>query len=265
MTNIDFLAQEIFSRYGNVKRARGCFLYTAKGVRLTDLYQEGGRAILGWGGGTAFTMFKNTMNRGVTGSFETGFAYRTKKAVQELFDSEREVLFFDGYKAALRASLLLSKDGTNRYRPWSTSPVNWAECPSIIFEPPFPWAQNLFIVASKPEVFEESVPCEFLPAQVTIPAPMHAGITRSIYDLITALKEREEKHFFIYDTVLTKYWERKGPYLFTKIPEERYKDFIIHCLDLGIVISPDYNEPSIVPFGADAGVFRVLKNTPFNL
>ena len=37
---------ELHKRYGAVKRARGCFLYTSKGVRVTDLYQEAGRAIL---------------------------------------------------------------------------------------------------------------------------------------------------------------------------------------------------------------------------
>ncbi len=259
---VDFLSQEIFSRYGIVKRARGCFLYTAKGVRLTDLYQEGGRAILGWEGSSAFTMFKNTMNRGVTGSFETGFAYRTKKAVQELFDSKREVFFYSGHKTALKASLLFSKTGTNQYRPWSKTPINWKDCDSIIFVPPFPWAQDLYIVAVKPELVSSIAP-ELLPEQITIPAPMHAGLARSIYDLITALDERQEKNFFIYDTVINKYWERKGPYLFPKVPENEYKNFMLHCLGLGIVISPFYNEPSIVPFGADAGNFTSLKNNPF--
>ena len=52
------LFKELYNRYGAVTRARGCFLYTKKGVRLTDLYQEGGRAILGWEGGNAFTHLK---------------------------------------------------------------------------------------------------------------------------------------------------------------------------------------------------------------
>ena len=87
MSNIEYLAKEINSRYGNIKRARNCFLYTARGVRLTDMYQEGGRAILGWGGGSAFTMFKNVMNRGITGSFSTDYEKQTVRAVQTLFSS----------------------------------------------------------------------------------------------------------------------------------------------------------------------------------
>ena len=45
--------------------------------------------------------------------------------------------------------------------------------------------------------------------------------------------------------------------------EQEYGEFMLHCLDCGIVISPDYNVPSIVPFGADKGVFTALKNAPF--
>ena len=60
------LSQQIYKRYGPVTRARGCFLYTKKGKRLTDLYQEDGRAILGWEGGSAFTHLKNVLSRGQT-------------------------------------------------------------------------------------------------------------------------------------------------------------------------------------------------------
>ena len=77
------------------------------------------------------------------------------------------------------------------------------------------------------------------------------------------LQEREEKDWFIYDPVLTKYFERKGPYLRPKMPEQVYDKFILHCLDLGIAFNPNYNECSIIPFGADRGTFTGLKNTPF--
>ena len=273
MSNIDFLRNEIFSRYGIVKRARGCFLYTAKGVRLTDLYQEGGRAVLGWGGGSAFTMFKNILNRGITGSFETGFSCRTDTAVEKLFNSERRVFYYDSYEKALKASLLVSKEGTAVYRPWNPVSVDWSSCDSVIFVPPLPWIQDLFIVAAKTELISESfsedqkssalTSKELLPQQICIPAPLHAALARSIYDLIAALQIREEKNWFIYDPVVTKYWERKGPYLFPKIPQEKYPDFVKHCLDSGIVVSPFFNVPSIVPFGAEFGNFSKLKKNPF--
>ncbi len=264
MTNVEFLQNELFSRYGNVKRARGCFLYTAKGERITDLYQENGRAILGWGGSSAFTMFKNTMNRGLTGSFCTDYSYRTLRAIEKLFDSKREVFYFSSKEKALKSAALISPEGISVYKPWSPYQTKWSEIDCIIFAPTFSWGENIYILAVKKEltdkVFSDG---ELFSSEAVIPAPLHAGITRSIYDLIKALQEREEKDWFLYDTVLTKYWERKGPYLFSKVPAEKYKDFALHCLDCGILVNPDIKEPSIVPFGADKGVFTKLKNNPF--
>ena len=104
----------------------------------------------------------------------------------------------------------------------------------------------------------------FIKDAVRLPFALEVAYTRSIYNLIKALQEREEKHWFIYDTFITKYWERRGPYLFPKVPADIYKDFVLHCLNCGLLISPDYNQPSIVPFGADRGVFTKLKNSPFN-
>lgn len=266
MLNIDFLAEEIYSRFGTVKRARNCFLYTAKGVRLVDMFQEGGRAILGWQGNSAFTMFKNVLCRGISGSFKTDFPYRTKKAVQELFNSEREILIFYSKTQALKVSVAISPEGTNFYKPWASASLKWQEIDSIVFAPPLPWCEPIFIVAAKPEVFKKGLEnplfSELLRSE-KLPAPLHAAIARSIYNLIAAVQERSEKNWFVYDKILTKYWERKGPYLFPKVSEEKYKDFLLHCLDCGLVISPEYENPSIVPFGADSGVFTKLKNNPF--
>ena len=76
MKEIDFLYKELNLRYGPVLRARKCFLYTKKSVRITDMFQENGKAILGWGNPKPFTQFKNTMNRGITGSFYTEYENR---------------------------------------------------------------------------------------------------------------------------------------------------------------------------------------------
>ena len=90
------LFTELYKRYGAVTHARGPFFYTKKGVRVTDLYQEAGRAILGWEGGSAFTMFKNVLSRGQTGSFicEDCPEQRKKKAVSELLASDRTIFCF---------------------------------------------------------------------------------------------------------------------------------------------------------------------------
>jgi len=262
------LFTELYTHYGAVTRARGCFLYTKKGVRITDLYQEGGRAVLGWEGGSAFTIFKNVLSRGQTGSFicEDSPSYRLNKAVSELFASDRIALCFSSQKAALEAGLSLFPDETSLYRPWNSQnpKIKINEMAGLIFAPPLPWAENIFILAADKKRIEDNPDALlFIRNSVKLPFALEAACTKSIHNLIKALQEREEKNWFIYDTVLIKYWNRQGPYLFPKIPENKYKDFALHCLDCGILISPDYNVPSIVPFGADVGVFTKLKNSPF--
>ena len=79
--------EEDFTRlYGCVSRTRGHYLYTQKGKRLTDMYAESGRALLGWGNtaSPAMTMFKNMVTKGLTGSFPTGAHHRLEKAVRSL-------------------------------------------------------------------------------------------------------------------------------------------------------------------------------------
>ena len=259
---------ELHKNYGAVRRARGCFLYTAKGVRITDLYQEGGRAILGWEGGSAFTMMKNTISRGQTGSFicEDRPSHKLQKAVSELFASDRTVLCFSSQKAAMEAGLSVFPDGTSIYRPWNNQNEknNISEIPGLILTPPLPWAESVYLLALDTKRIQENPDSLLLiRGAMTLPYAMEVAYTRSIYNLIKALQERQEKDWFLYDTVLTKYWERQGPYLFPKVPANKYSDFALHCLNCGILVSPEYNTPSIIPFGADKGVFTKLKNSPF--
>jgi hypothetical protein len=53
-----------------------------------------------------------------------------------------------------------------------------------------------------------------------------------------------------YDAVVQAYWDRQGPYLYPKVGRDSYGEFASRCLALGIVISPDYDIPSVVPWGA---------------
>jgi hypothetical protein len=269
MNEVDFLADELTLRYGNVTRARGCFLYTEKNVRLTDLYQEAGRAILGWGGGSSFTMLKNTLSRGITGSYNTGYTERIGKAVGELLASNRKVFIFSDRQKALMTALRLSPESTSFWKPW-TDGVDWRTITSVIVEPPLPWTAGIYLLAVLDTPEMETVLAALgtsneLPAvdSIRLPAPLAAAVTRSLYDMIAALQIRRETDWFRYDKVLTTYWTRTGPYLSPKVSREKYGNFLLHCLDCGIVISPVYEIPSIVPFGADRGVFSKLVKAPF--
>jgi len=259
--NKEIFFRELYNLYGPVTRARNCFLYTKKGIRLTDLYQENGRAILGWEGGNAFTHLKNVLSRGQTGSFICEDSSRLEKAVSTLLESPRKLFFFSNKMDALKAGLQISPENTSMYVPWSSKDDLLKNVDTVIITPPLPWTESVFILAIKEELISDTL--IKLPNKISLPFALQAGITRAIYNLIDAIKTRQEKDWFIYDPVITKYWERKGPYLYPKVPEEKYDDFVLHLLNLGIVVNPDYKEKSIIPFGADKGVFTKLKNSPF--
>lgn len=262
MNEILSLSKDIFERYGAIKRARGCFLYTEKSIRLTDMYREGGRAILGWGGASAFTMLKNALNRGSTGSFFTREVYQLDKAASALLDNKESGKPSRKVFVCHCASEVKAANGAKKYLPFSTESIDYNKEDIVIIEPPLPLSafSSVTLIAVKAEK-SGCIEDEF--SSVFLTSTMAAAVARSLFDLIKAQGEWQEKDFFVYDSVLTKYWTRKGCYLFPKIKREDYDAFIRHCLECEIVISPIYDVPSIVPFGADKGVFSKLKNKPF--
>lgn len=257
---------EFYKRFGPVNRAKKCFLYTKKGIRVTDLFQENGRAILGWGGDSAFTHLKNFLNKGITGGFICEEHSKVEKAVSVLLNSKRKVLFYPTKMEALKAGLLFSANKTSVWKPWTQNDIDWEQTDSVVLAPPLPWTDNFYILAINESIWNEKAEIQkLIPLQTKVAYPIQVGIARAIYNMIDALKTRKETDWFIYDKVITKYWQRKGPYLFPKIPQEKYDDFVLHCLDCNLLINPDYNNASIVPFGADFGVFSNLKNHPFEV
>jgi hypothetical protein len=236
--------------YGNVRRARFCYLYTQSGIRLTDLCQAEGRAILGWNCGSANTAFKNVFNRGVHWVPDALGApwipvsdieeHRLERAVRILFPTAAHV--------SLARIDSLGPD-LPQWRPWAVSPAN--EVPeAVYFLPPFPLASDWAIVCSK----------MLLPFSDPLPPPcILAGIVRSIYDLIAELPRRGEAGWARYDKYLSPFWERRGPYLYPKMSEDDYPAFVTRCLEAHLVISPHYGVPSIIPWGADPGDFTLFE------
>ena len=225
------------------------------------MFLENGKAILGWDGKNATTFFKNMLSKGLTGSFICEDKPRIDKAVSELVGKECRVFFYNNKTDAVKAAVVVGAKNIVSYRPWNKEQENLAAADAVVIVPPFAWGEDIFILAMPASSVPE--PVEGLEGPLTIPFALQTALTRSVYNLISELGLRQEKDWFIYDTILTKYWKRKGPYLYPKISENKYDAFVKHCLDCNIVINPSYNEPSIVPYGADKGVFTKLKNNPF--
>jgi hypothetical protein len=322
------LAAEIQKRYGFVRRARGCYLYTEKNVRLTDCFLDGGRALLGWDGGKARTVFKDTLERGANGSYCGGYESRLATAVRHLLPSEYTEIrwYYDAPGVALGARDLAdsaaraacvsgardSVSGANStpesptlpgannarfgavlWRPWldicATSepkPTRYPEItithpgikrPDVIkLVPPFPWTTTLSVYAFRaasertqttgtktgvtatgatPTQTQTADPATSreIPASDVVPAPLLAAYARAFCDLKTALGTYGENDFKQFSAQLSPLFDRRACWLFPRIPRDRYDDFVLRCLDEKIVVSPDYDTPSVIPWRANKG------------
>ena len=294
-----WLKNEIKKRYGNVKRARGIYLYTEKGVRLTDCYLDGGRGILGHGGGKAKTAFKDCFERGANGFYDSGLIPAFEKSVKKLLPAEyTEIRLYSEKTAAMLGETSVSLESTQKkagavseqtscvlessqkkaepvlWRPWldfagkiTEQPTGYPKIevvynvtrdfPAIVkIVPPFTYATDISVYAFSNACSEEML--QNLPQNDVVPSPLLAAYTRGFYDLLNSFSLFTENHFKANSKALEPFFTRNQCYLFPKIPETQYKDFVLKCLEAGIVISPDYNVPSIMPWRANPGDIKKI-------
>ena len=315
------LKDAILRRYGTVRRAYDYHLYTAKGIRLLDLCQEGGEAILGWRSGKTKLAFKNILDRGITGSFPTETEGELVHAVQEVLPHYGIVRWYSSRERARLAcasylglwsdiplieSPLLHPEASVDIGPSGDSPLsaarNVAGVPiwrpwldeafysmservdqaflrnandtleTMVLASPLPFAGGCTLaVFSGMDAAPGTVPAgsadrssggiaekPLLPPSDAIAPPLLGALARAWSDLAVALFERTEADWARFDTYIEPFWDRRGPYLVPKMRASRYPEFFESCLDKGILISPDYRVPSIIPFIADAGEFKAL-------
>lgn len=245
--------KEIFSRYGNVRRARNFYLYTEKGFRITDMFQLNGRSILGWRNGKSMELFKNIFDRGVLGGFKTSQDNQLEKAIKKLFPfAENFAIFTDNFLPSELNDFPL-------WRPWSfveDNQLTYLEnngFGGLKFYPPFPWGNITLVIFMKNCKIDSAKIKSFCENTNTLATPLKAAITRSVYDLIAKLSNFSEENFSQYDKNLLQYFTRDGVYLHPKCEEKDYENFWLKALDNKILLSPNYQEPSIVPYGVNLG------------
>lgn len=270
---IDYAA-EIRRRFGNVRRARGCWLYTEKNVRLLDMFLDGGAAVLGRRCGGSKLVLKNMLDRGLSGSLPTGGRKSLTAAVCALFGGTGTVSWFCSRERACKACASAGI-GTVDWRPWDfDSGTGMMSLPSsgeaVLFTVPFPWGASpefsgvIVFVPGKEK--QTDTPCldipdtvsdslEILPGLYTgdsIPPQLLPVFARSVYDLHRKIPVYDDNDFSaVFHPGEKSLWIRKGAYLTLRknfdIPIDRYYDFFCACLDRGVLVSPSMGIPSIIP------------------
>ncbi|HOE07934.1 MAG TPA: hypothetical protein PLU33_03055 [Treponemataceae bacterium] len=247
--------EHIRNRYGFIKRCRGPYLYTSKEVRLIDMYQEGGRALLGWREGKSMQVLKNTLERGLWGNYPGLGERRLEKALGALF-THCGAPEFTKFSFLFTSSESSSYEGYPLLYPWNGfSPGEGIEKSDVVYlVPPFP-IPSLVIAASSS--------ASFLPPSQPLSLFIMEALSRAVYDLIDSFSVRKNDLWAQYDDLLSPFFTRKGSALYPAVLEKDYDAFVLHCLDCGLVINPSPAYPSFVPYGITTSALKMLSKKEF--
>lgn len=94
-----------------------------------------------------------------------------------------------------------------------------------------------------------------------IPAVKLAVASRALSDFLafTASPACGEKSWSAIDPLIAGLFTRSGPWLYPAYPQEEHREVFSACLKNGLLISPEYSWPSLVPGEFDKGEVAPLK------
>jgi hypothetical protein len=253
------MADGVLNLLPPVLRARDFRLYAGvKSVksgrlRLVDLWQNGGAAVLGHTPPNMLRELKNTASRGLYAPFPHFLENRFKKALSQLLP-ERGFILFAAPPPGLET--LINNREAGLWRPFADpkSPFAVEDGAPGILVPVLPgiqgWRNNLplglCVLAVKPD---KEAAC--LCAEENLPPVLLACAARGIYDLI-AWPDRGRPAFPRIAQVFQKgslRWRRKGIYLSLKKRTEapEWEALFRQFLSAGFLLPPDPAQPLILP------------------
>lgn len=243
---IDF-NERITKLYGYAKRARKCYIYTEKGVRLTDMYLQGGRAVLGWGEGGARCCLKDALAQNHSGMLPGGHRKRLNRVLKQLFPHFSSFACFFSRKAA---ELFLKEMGfvnVPTVFPFYSGSDEGVSAAIIV--PPYPFAE-ITVVA-----FNSNRP---VTVECDVPGAILAAVSRAFYDSALEKFRPREEALSKFDDKICRFWTRDNMLLYPKISEADYPNFFEECLKQKILISPCFSVPSFLPHWASPGDLKGL-------
>ena len=228
-----------------INRARGYFLYTADGKRYLDMALDWGRLIMGHRHKGYGQAMKNVIDKGIIPGFPSPYAHRLKQAVKAVFGKDCNVYLF---KSEEHAKAALAAQGLE-YTFWrafglnACDPINDPIIPVL----PIPLAFAPGVVVSKAELnlAEEPVSPVIL-----------AGAVRAVYNLKAFLSEADYSGWEkagLSETCAgtpaadTSRWRVELPYIYPLCTREQYSAVWDTFLEAGIILSYDYDTPSVLP------------------
>lgn len=252
-----------------IRRARGYRLYDARGRRYLDLYQDDGRAVLGHRASGVSAAVRAAVSRGLCADYPSVWASRLVRALKTLIPQCVDVRWYlEAARARAAAAAHLSVDATELSvadpvidGAWDAEVSRWR--PFCGDDGGRRHARVLLPVMPPARSIAPSVLCFLEPVSGAVPDSdlvsafvLHA-LSRSAYDLTAAQKARNTDHWACFEAP---FWRRCGPYfVFTCA----FSDYLVHfdrLLQRGILVSPRYPGPSIVPAEYSPGELARFKD-----
>ena len=267
-------AKHLLSLLPPIRRARGFRLYTADGRRILDLWQSGGRAILGHRGGSIVTRVKQDLDRGLLfPSFDPVRYRRLVRALETLirraFPAAVTVYpsWHDAYVAIRAAGGPESISDPGVGPALTDDPAVTSPDSAAMLWRPYLWSEDAVLSArwilpvlpdgglSRAQVVLDRQRSDADPEAEPVATATIGSLATAAYALLRA-PER--------DALELPGFTECGPYV-TYVGESGYETVFRRFLDAGILLSPDPNAPSIIPGdmsdGERALLMRIAKES----
>ena len=226
-----------------INRARGYYVYTANGKRYLDMALEGGRLVMGHRQKGYAQAMKNAIDKGILPGYPSPYAHRLKQAVKALVGDDCFVYLFPSEERAQEVLGSITPDPIND--PIKGSPVlgnevlELTELPVVISLPvPSAFAPGVIVSAEELPLADEPVSPVIL-----------AGAVRAVYNLIAFQKSADysdwEKAGLL--EACGDKWRVEMPYLYPLCEPDKYEAVWDTFFEAGIILSPDYDKPSVLP------------------
>jgi hypothetical protein len=251
--NPDSSAMELLRLLPPVLRARDFYLYL-EGRRISDLWQIGGKAVLGHKPPQLIKELKNSAERGLFAPFPHHSEYRCSKALSKIFPSsdngqKYNFRLYNSEKSLEKALQTAGLSGAEAeptiWRPFMENKI------TSLLIPILPWAFSPIVL-----VLDESLDKRFAPGDLLPPVILATG-ARAIYDLIAVGENGGRPEYNKINKALAKgsAWQRQGIYLYRKpanheedsVAHNNWPDLWKHFLEQGFLLPPSPKEPLILP------------------